>query len=449
MRVYEMAFWTDLNKTIKYARRNGLRETYYAAIERLCDKVGTSYSYEAPTLERLEEQRQQWAKRSPEEPLPVISFLVPLYQPDPRFLREMLESVLAQTYGNWELILADGSDSEAAANMAAYPQDARIRYKALGANGGISRNTNAAAALAEGDYIALLDYDDLLTPDAVFEITHKIQRTHAEILYSDEDKCDADAKNFFEPNRKPDFNPDYFLSNNYICHLTVMKRELFLALGLRPEYDGAQDYDLLLRAPWSGIVHIGKVLYHWRTHTASTAGNPGSKNYAYEAGKAALKEYFRTCHMDAEVLDSRHNGFYRVEYHPDIFSQRREVGVVGGKLVNRSHRIVGGMMDENGRVEFQGMHEMESGPMHRADTMQDAVAVDVRCMQIRDELRPLYQTVFNASYEGHVMRQGDDLKERSLEFCRQVRQRGYLVVWDPSMTKVVRTEAVGHGDSDG
>ncbi len=432
-----MAFWTDLNKTIKYARRNGLRETYYAAIERLCDKVGTSYIYEAPTLERLEEQRQQWSKRSREEVLPLISFLVPVYQPNLCFLREMLESVEQQTYGNWELILADGSDCEAAANLASSWQDKRIRYKALGANGGISRNTNAAASLAEGDYVALLDYDDLLTPDAVFEITHKIERTGAEILYTDEDKCDAAAERFFEPNRKPDFNPDYFLSNNYICHLLVMKRELFLALLLRPEYDGAQDYDLILRAPWSGIVHIGKVLYHWRTHASSTAGNPGSKNYAYEAGKAALKEYFRVCHIDAVVSDSRHNGFFRVEYQPDIFAQRPEVGVVGGKLLSKSRHIAGGMMDENGRVEFEGLHEMESGPMHRADTMQDAVAVDVRCMEIRDELRPLYQTVFNVAYDRHVMKQTDDLKERSLEFCREVRQQGYLIVWDPFMTKVL------------
>ena len=436
LRGCEMAFWNDLSKTIRYARRNGWKDAYYAARERLETKVGASYVYEAPTLERLEEQRLQWKKKQQEgEALPVISFLVPLYQPDPHFLREMLESVLAQTYGNWELILADGSSSEAAVNIASYPGDERIRYKALGANGGISRNTNAAAALAQGEYIALLDYDDLLTPDAVFEITHKILRTHAEIIYSDEDKCDASATSFFEPNRKPDFNPDYFLSNNYVCHLLTMKRELFLALLLRPEYDGAQDYDLLLRAPWSGIVHIPKVLYHWRTHAASTAGNPGSKDYAYAAGKAALQEYFRTCHMDVTVKESRHRGFFRVEYHPDIFTQRREVGVVGGKILSRRHRIVGGMMDENGHVEFLGMHEMESGPMHRADTIQDAVAVDVRCMEIRTELRPLYQSVFNASYDGHVMKQSDELRAKSLEFCRLVRQQGYLIVWDPFMVK--------------
>ena len=434
-----MSLYTDLRKTIKYAGRNGFRETWYAAVERLKERAGAPYQYEAPASSSLEEQRSQWLKRVREgEILPLISILVPVYRPDPVFLRAMIESVVRQTYGNWELILADGSGEDTSGEIIKSFGERRIRRIRLGANGGISRNTNAAAALARGEYVAFLDYDDLLTEDAIFEITHKIERTGAEILYSDEDKCDGKGMRFFEPNVKPDFNPDYFLSNNYICHFLVMKRELFLALKLRPEYDGAQDYDLLLRAPWSGIVHIHKVLYHWRTHSGSTAGNPDSKNYAYEAGKAALKEYFRTCHIRAEVTDSRHNGFYDVEYKPDIFSARREVGVVGGKIVDESHHIVGGMMDGNGNVIFLGMHEMESGPMHRADTRQNADAVDVRCMVIRDELRPLYQQVFNERYEEHVMHPEEDLKARSLEFCRQVRQKGYLIVWDPAMKFVVK-----------
>lgn len=433
-----MAFFTDLQKTIRYAGRNGLRETYYAAIERIHEKVGASYQYRAPALRDLEEQRRQYRKRLSEgETLPVLSILVPMYQPNETYLRAMLESVTGQTYGNWELILADGSGTDEAEKVVGAFHDPRIHYKFLGINGGISRNTNAAAVFASGDYVGFLDYDDLLTPDAVFEVTHKIARTGAEIIYSDEDKCDERADQFFEPNRKPDFNPDYFLSNNYICHFLVMKKELFLALHLRPEYDGAQDYDLLLRAPWSGIMHIPKVLYHWRTHPDSTAGNPGSKDYAYTAGKAALKEYFRSCHIHADVKDSRHNGFFRVEYQPDIFSQRGEVGVVGGKLVDSHHRIVGGMMDDTGKVLFEGMNENWSGPMHRADTMQDCDAVDARCMTIRDELRPLYQDVFNAAYEEHPSQEKEDLREKSLRFCREVRQKGYLVVWDPNIVSNV------------
>ena len=433
-----MSLIIDLRKTIQYAGRNGVRETWYAAIERLSDRAGAPYTYEAPAPSRLEEQRRQWLRCAGEgEKLPLISILVPVFNPNPVLLNAMMKSVVSQTYGNWEMILADGSRTSEVSEAVKVFGDRRIRYRQLSSNGGISRNTNAAAELARGDYVAFLDYDDLLTEDAVFEVTHKIERTAAEIIYSDEDKCDEAGRKFFEVNRKPDFNPDYFLSNNYICHFLVMKRELFLALRLRPQYDGAQDYDLLLRAPWSGIVHIPKVLYHWRTHSGSTAGNPGSKNYAYEAGRAALAEYFRTCHIDAEVTDSRHRGFYHVRYRPDIFAARREVGVVGGKILDQDHRIIGGMMDENGEVAFLGMHEMGSGPMHRADTRQNADAVDVRCMLIRDELRPLYQSVFNEAYDLHVMRAEDDLKERSLDFCRQVRQKGYLIVWDPEMTFTV------------
>lgn len=435
-----MSLYSDLRKTIQYAGRNGLRQTWYAAAERMKSRAGKPYAYEAPLPESLKEQRRQWLRRTGEgEKLPLISILVPVFNANPIFLQAMLDSVVSQTYGNWELILADGSRDTAEASEAVKTLgDRRIRYRRLPSNGGISRNTNAAAELARGDYVAFLDYDDLLTEDAIFEVTHKIERTGAEILYSDEDKVDETGRKFSEVNRKPDFNPDYFLSNNYICHFLVMKRELFLALRLRPQYDGAQDYDLMLRAPWSGIVHVPKVLYHWRTHRGSTAGNPGSKSYAYEAGKAALKEYFRSCHIDAEVTDSRHLGFYNITYRPDIFAARREVGVVGGKILDQNHRIIGGMMDANGEVAFLGLHEMESGPMHRADTRQTADAVDVRCMVIRDELRPLYQSVFNEAYDRHVMRPEDDMKDRSLEFCRQVRQKGYLIVWDPSMTFTVQ-----------
>lgn len=433
-----MSLITDLQKTFRYAGRNGLRETYYAAVERIHEKVGAPYQYRAPALRDLEEQRRQYQKRVAEgEHLPRLSILVPLYQPVPEYLRSMLASVVQQTYGNWELILADGSGTEEARKTVSAFHDPRIHYEYLGVNGGISRNTNAASLFASGDYVAFLDYDDLLTVDAVFEVTHKIERTGAEIIYSDEDKCDEKAEKYFEPNRKPDFNADYFLSNNYICHFLVMKRELFLALRLRPEYDGAQDYDLLLRAPWSKIMHIPKILYHWRTHPSSTAGNPGSKNYAYTAGKAALVEYFRSCHIQAEVKDSRHNGFFRVEYQPDIFSQRSEVGVVGGKVVDARHRIAGGMMDGNGKVLFEGMNENWSGPMHRADTVQDCDAVDARCMTIRDELRPLYQAVFNTAYDAHGVHGEENLKEQSLRFCREVRQKGYLIVWDPEQKVTV------------
>jgi len=433
-----MSFADNLRKTVQYCRRNGVRETWYAAIERVRQMTGPAYIYDAPSEAALKEQREAWtAAEADPEKLPLVSFLVPVFEPDPQFMTQMLESVMAQTWQNYEVVIADASRSNTGRDIASAMSDSRIRWNGLAANGGISANTNAAADRASGDYIALLDYDDLLTPDAVYEITQIIKRDNPEIIYSDEDKCDYEARRYFEVNRKPDFNPDYLLANNYICHLLVMKRELFLALRLRSRFDGAQDYDLMLRAPWSSIRHIPKVLYHWRTHKGSTAGNPGSKSYAYEAGKAALEEYLRTCRIKATVEHARHRGFYNIKYQPDIFHARKEVGVVGGKLVNARRRIVGGMMDEDGKVVFAGMHEMESGLMHRADTMQDCYAVDVRCMQIRDELHTLYRSVFQASYDTHVMYGEEELVKRSIEFCRKAAQMGYLIVWDPSIVRQI------------
>ncbi|MDD5940962.1 MAG: glycosyltransferase [Lachnospiraceae bacterium] len=439
-----MSLLNNIRKTINYAGRNGCREAYYAAAERLGQIRGASYSYDAPLPAQLRAQRSEYAEweaeqaRAGGERLPLISILVPLYMPKEEYLRAMIESVLAQTFGNYEVVFADGStDSAADAVISSYKSE-KFTYHMLGRNGGISYNTNAAAQFARGDYVAFLDYDDLLTPDAVCRVSRVILESHPEIIYSDEDKCDAKGRKFFEPNIKPDFNRDYLLTNNYICHFLVMKRELFLALGLRSDYDGAQDYDLMLRAPWSHIRHIPAVLYHWRTHSGSTAGNPASKNYAYEAGRRALEDYLRCGHIEADVEDSRHRGFYRIVYHPDIFTQRGDVGVVGGRIVDRHHRVVGGMMREDGTLVYGGMHEMESGPMHRADTVQDAEAVDVRCMQIRDNLRDLYQTVFNSSYENHVMKQDESLRAKSIEFCRLVRKMGYLVVYDPSITHQIR-----------
>ena len=443
-----MAVIDDIRRTIRYAGRNGLIETWYAARERLKERTTARYHYAPPDEHELAVQRSDWERlKAGEEPeevfrcsckfsyAPRISLLVPSYDANESFFREMIASVLAQTYGNFELVIADGGGSGTAQMVLAEFADPRIIYRRLSVNGGISANTNAAAQDASGDYVAFLDHDDMLTPDALYETALRIMRTGAEVLYSDEDKCDASGRRFFEPNLKPDYNHDYLLANNYICHLLTMRRGLFTALGLRSRFDGAQDYDLVLRSPKSSIAHIPKVLYHWRQHEDSTAANPDSKNYAYEAGRRALEDYLESCRIAGTVSHSRHLGFYEIEYEPDIFAARSEVGIVGGKVLDRHRRIIGGMMDRNGEVMFRGLHEMESGPMHRADTVQDAEAVDVRCMEIRPELRGLYREIFGADYEDHVMTGSQELKEKSIAFCRRAEEMGYLTVWDPSMTR--------------
>ena len=165
----------------------------------------------------------------------------------------MIDSVLRQTYGNFELILADASKSDDVSQIVNTYSDQRILYKRLNQNTGIAANTNQALMYATGDYAALLDHDDVLTPDALYEMATEIERQKKEdiqlqMLYSDEDKLDEREKKYFDWNQKPEFNLDLILSNNYICHFLVMKRQLMQELGFRSVCDGAQDYDLVLRA---------------------------------------------------------------------------------------------------------------------------------------------------------------------------------------------------------
>ena len=217
---------------------------------------------------------------------------------------EMIESVKEQTYANWQLCIADASvekdkngalrrNEEVAGILKKYAaEDDRIRVSFLEKNLGISGNTNGAAALADGDFIALLDHDDLLSPDALFEMMQAVNlNPEADVIYSDEDKIDMEGRRHFDPNLKPDFSPDLLRSHNYITHLLVIRKDLFDSLGgFRSKYDGAQDYDLVLRATENAhqVVHVPRVLYYWRNHPNSTAQNPQSKMYAYEAGRKAI-----------------------------------------------------------------------------------------------------------------------------------------------------------------
>ena len=238
--------------------------------------------------------------------MPLFSIVVPLYHTPVSFLKEMIDSVIKQSYGNWQLCLADGSseDTLGAFIQANYGKDRRIFYKHLKENTGISGNTNAALEMAEGDFIVFADHDDVIAPDALYEMAVLLkERPDGELIYTDEDLMDKEG-NLFYPHFKPDFNLDYLRCINYICHLVAVKKELLEKAGtLRPEFDGAQDYDFLLRCVehTEHIYHIPKVLYHWRSHEGSTAGNQDSKNYAVEAGKRALSEHYKRCGLLAEA----------------------------------------------------------------------------------------------------------------------------------------------------
>ena len=247
---------------------------------------------------------------------PLISIVIPLYCTPLPYLKELLESVRRQSYENWQLCLADGSPDDKAKEFIEkhYGREKRIVYRKLEENGGISVNTNEAVALAAGEYLMLCDHDDTLEPDALYEIVKAINDTGADVLYTDEDKVSMDGRHYFDPNFKPDFNLFRLRENNYICHIFVVKKSLTDETGLlRSEFDGAQDFDFILRCCEKAqkITHIPKVLYHWRCHMDSTAADPSSKAYAYEAGRKAVREHYQRLGIDAKVEMTERPGWYR------------------------------------------------------------------------------------------------------------------------------------------
>ena len=255
---------------------------------------------------------------------PKISVLVPLYNTPAAFLEEMIRSVQAQSYPDWELCLADGSGEdhpevrETCERLAA--GDPRIRYRKLEENRGISENTNACIDMAGGEYLALLDHDDLLHPDALAEAVRAIREEGADFVYTDEAVFDSpDPAKLIAAHFKPDWSPERLLTNNYICHLSVFKASLLERAGrFRGLCDGSQDYDLILRLTDCAekIAHIPKVLYLWRSHAASTASDISAKTFAVEAGKTALKDFLRTRRdLDVSVESApEYPTLYHVKY---------------------------------------------------------------------------------------------------------------------------------------
>lgn len=308
----------NIKKGIRYLKHYGVRGFYARLLERFEEReveYQEWYEKNKPSEEELARQR----KKKWKEPV-TISVLVPAYRTPEVFLRQMIESVLNQTYSHLELCIADGSGENISVEKVVkeyQAKDQRVRYQRLEKNEGIAGNTNAAIWMATGDYLALFDHDDLLAPNALFEVASAIEKDKADVVYTDEDKVTSDLKEHFQPHFKPDFNPDLLCSNNYICHLFVVKRSLALKLGGQdPAYDGAQDYDFIFRCTEEAekIVHIAKILYHWRVHQASTADNPTSKMYAFDAGKRAIEAHLQRIGAKAEVSHTKDLGFYRVKY---------------------------------------------------------------------------------------------------------------------------------------
>ncbi len=492
----------NLKKTIYYMKRNGLRKTIYAMRERVGHGGQPPYRRQPVSEQEKKKQREHAAAGFSHVS---FSIVVPVYRTPESYLKEMIESVIKQTYPSWELILADATEdidiksvtadtgkpadtkaaegTKASADMKtpagtkasagtktaadamtagriravaeAYGEE-RIRYFHLSSNDGIAENTNQGIAQAAGDYVGLLDHDDLLEENALYEMAAIIERerekgNELQIIYSDEDKCNGDGTEYYDPNYKEDFNLDLLLSNNYICHFMVMKRELVQSLGLRKEYEGAQDFDLVLRGACGllsqgqekAIAHIPMMLYHWRCHTGSTAENPQSKIYAYEAGRKAVQAFADRKKWKAEAADTEHLGFYRLEYKGNIFESRPELAALGGPVVKR-RRIAGGRMSPEGKVFYEGLPLSYSGYLHRAVLQQQAEALDIRNIEVREELWELFAEITGVEYkvlpgtrlfDVSALPDGTDYALLSIKLGEAFRQKGYKLLYMPERRK--------------
>lgn len=411
---------------------------------------------------------------------PKISIVVPTFRTPERFLVELLESVMGQSYGNWELCLADGScDGGASVGKIAAEyakRDSRIIYKALLKNGGISENTNAGFEMASGEYIALLDHDDLLAKNALYEMVSEINRRKVRplFLYSDEDKVDETGSMYYEPHFKTEYNEELLNHYNYICHFVLFSKELIHTVGgLNSAYDGAQDYDFVLRCSENlkkqQIAHVGKIVYHWRVHGLSTAGFSGNKDYAYEAGIRAVqahldrvteqalpdqksvkitaqpakgREYIelqRSCgQKTAELLMEEWVICLGKDVRPvnkdwakalilDAYGHTEPVGMIGGKLITSKGirgRIcsVGYYFLKDGRIgsNFEGISSKWKGYFRRAVVPQNVSACSLDFCVIQK--RVLEQVGgFEESLPGPY---------RDLDFAFRLSDAGYQVLLD-------------------
>lgn len=309
----------NIIKGLKYLKHYGLKDFFIRLSERFePEEYPYEMWYQNYCAKENDIKKQQKYKFKNNY---LISIVVPAYNTPNCFLQQMIESVKAQSYPNWELIIGNASpeNSDMLTVLNHYQSiDNRIKVITIKSNLGISQNTNLAIAAATGDFIGFMDHDDILAPDALFELALKLESdSNIDFIYTDEDKTTTDLTQYFQPHFKPDFNLDLLRSNNYICHFFAVKKSIIKQVGmLREEYDGAQDYDFILRCTEASkqIAHVPRILYHWRVHNSSTADNPSSKLYAYEAGLHALEAHLKRMNTNGIVSMRSDYGFYDIEY---------------------------------------------------------------------------------------------------------------------------------------
>lgn len=274
---------------------------------------------------------QKWIKKNENNILtteklhytPLISIVTPTFNTNIVYLKEMIQSVVQQTYHNWELCIADdaSTDPKIKKVLQKYSQkNSNIKLSFRDENGHISEASNSALDLATGEYVAFLDHDDTLAPNALYEMVRKLnEHRELKLIYSDEDKIDQNNIRH-SPHFKSGWNKDMFLSQNYICHFTMIKKDVVDCIGgFRKGYEGSQDYDLLLRSlnyvKEDEIDRVEKVLYHWRAVEGSTAYSSGEKDYAHEAGRKALQDFLDSQKINARAEDGLLPNTYKVNYN--------------------------------------------------------------------------------------------------------------------------------------
>ena len=317
-----------LRKGLHSLRTEGVRSTWLKVLDTIYSDLPVS-SGELFTEQEQIEQRELFTEQELTEqrehqfPRRIkFSIIVPLYNTPKKMLCAMMDSVMAQTYSNWELCMADGSDAghrDVKHLCRKYAKrDSRIRYQKLKLNLGISGNTNACLEMATGDYICLLDHDDLLHPAALYEVMRAICEKGADFIYTDEATFHETPADAYLQHFKPDFAPDNLRANNYICHFSVFKRALLDDVGLfDPDIDGSQDHDMVLRLTERAerIAHIPEILYYWRAHAGSAAESAGAKPYAIKAGVRAVEKQLARLRLEGTVESVRPGlTIYRTRY---------------------------------------------------------------------------------------------------------------------------------------
>ena len=299
-----------------YMKEEGFRGTVKRALGFFKRRLKAKKGRFLPPKDALEMQKSF----VPQKENKTISVVTALYNTDAKFLKEYVESFLNQSYQYGQLVLADASD-DAHSYVGEYVQSLereKIVYVKLNGNFGISGNTNLAVSYATGDYICLADHDDVLSPDALYQMAKAIEDTGADFIYSDEALFDTDWTNPIVAHFKPDFSYYYLTNCNYICHLACMKRSIFTMMGgLQSSYDGAQDHDLFLKVteqPGVKIHHIPKVLYYWRVHAQSTSGGVGAKPYVTQNAIKALDDHLARIGVQGKAVEGKFGSTYKIDY---------------------------------------------------------------------------------------------------------------------------------------